>query len=387
LAELKIEQKEKRRMTTPEVKKLSKDATFYVLGVVSRLGQRRDKNDNPFWDISIMDGEGQIEGKIWGNSEWWNIGGDVRYKMDPIADENVKKLEGRTVGLQGKVVEFREQNQYNFNAVYYVDQEKYPPYSFVRRSPISLDKMESAFRELLPVCGESMKGFLEYLFFERNLWQTYNVWPAAVSLHHAYVGGLLEHSLAVTRSAVGIAQSYRDNGFDVDMDVVVAGALLHDIGKLESYLLSPAPEVTLGGNVVDHIVLGYHRFMSLAEEYDKKRGSNEPSPNELSPKGLGERRALAIGHILVSHHGSREFGSPVLPATPEALIVSVADELDFKLFCWKEQTSQLEGEKEITEFVPSVQRRFWKVHSAEAGNKEEKKAEEKKAEEESKIPS
>ena len=223
---------------------------------------------------------------------------------------------------------------------------------------------------------------MEYLFFERNLWQTYNVWPAAVSLHHAYVGGLLEHYLAVTRSAVGIAQSYRDNGFDVDMDVVVAGALLHDIGKLESYRLSPAPEVTLGGNVVDHIVLGYHRFMSLAEEYDKKRGSNEPGS-----KGLGERRALAIGHILVSHHGSREFGSPVLPATPEALIVSVADELDFKLFCWKEQTSQLEGEKEITEFVPSVQRRFWKVHSAEAGNKEEKKAEEKKAEEESKIPS
>jgi 3'-5' exoribonuclease len=347
-------QKEKRRMTTTEVRKLSKDSTFYVLGVVSRFAQRRDKNDNPFWDITIMDGEGQIEGKIWGNSEWWNIGGDVRYKMDPLSDENVKKLDGQTVGLQGKVVEFREQNQYNFNAVYYVDQEKYPPYSFVRRSPIPADTMENAFLELLDMCGETMKGFLEYLFFERDLWQTYNVWPAAVSLHHAYVGGLLEHSLAVTRSAVGIARNYLDGGFNVDMDVVIAGSLLHDIGKLESYRLSPAPEITLGGNVADHIVLGYHRFMTLVEEHGKKDDAAK----------LNEKCVLAIGHILVSHHGSREFGSPVLPATPEALIVSVADELDFKLFCWKEQTSLLEGEKEVTEFVPSVQRRFWKVHPA-----------------------
>jgi 3'-5' exoribonuclease len=357
LTELKAEQnqKEKRRITTPEVKKLSKDSTFYVLGVVSRFAQRKDKNDNPFWDITIMDGEGQVEGKIWGNSEWWNVGGDVKYKMDPIFDESLKKLEGRTVGLQGKVVEFREQNQYNFNAVYYVDQEKYPPHGFVRRSPISVEKMEKSFRELLEICGETMKGFLEYLFFERDLWQTYNVWPAAVSLHHAYVGGLLEHSLAVTRSAAGIAQTYRDGGFNVNMDIVVAGALLHDIGKLESYRLSPAPEMTLWGSVVDHIVLGYHRFMTLTEEYDKKHDSNK----------LGKRCALEIGHILVSHHGSKEFGSPVLPATPEALIVSVADELDFKLFCWKEQTSQLEGGKEVTEFVPSVQRRFWKGHLAE----------------------
>ncbi|MDR1874907.1 MAG: HD domain-containing protein [Synergistaceae bacterium] len=328
-------------MSTAEVRKLPRDSTFYVLGVVSRFVQRKDKNDRPFWDISIMDGEGQIEGKIWGNSEWWDIRGDIKYKTDPAEDANVKNLEGQTVGVQGKVVEFRDQNQFNFNAVYCVDQEKYPPHDFVRQSPVPADKMERDFRALVDACGQPIRGFLEYLFFKCGIWRDYSTCPAAVSLHHAYVGGLLEHSLAVTRSALAIARSYSGEGFDVD--VVIAGALLHDLGKLESYRLSPTPEVTVAGNVVDHIVMGYRRFMNLAEEY-----------------GLDGGPTLAIGHILVSHHGSREFGSPVLPATPEAMVVSVADELDFRFFCWREQTSQLEGGREITDYVAPVQRRFWK---------------------------
>jgi 3'-5' exoribonuclease len=277
--------------------------------------------------------------------------------MDPVTDEKIKNLEGCTVGVQGKVVEFREQNQYNFNAVYYVDQEKYPPHGFVRRSPVPPESMERAFRELLDACGEPIKGFLEYLFFKKDIWQSYNVWPAAVSLHHAYVGGLLEHSLSVARSAIGIARSYLSDGgqgpdLGLDLDLVIAGALLHDIGKLEAYRLSPTPEMTVEGSVMEHITLGYHRFMSLAEEYGKERGETG---------GLDKRRAAAIGHILLSHHGSREFGSPVLPSTPEAMIVSVADDLDFKLFCWREQVSLLDGGKEITDFVAPVQRRFWKA--------------------------
>jgi 3'-5' exoribonuclease len=355
------EQKEKRRLSTSEIRKLPRDSAFYVLGVVSRFSQRKDKNDNPFWDIAIMDGEGQIEGKIWSSSEWWHRSDDMTYKMDPLSDERIKSLEGRTVGAQGKVVAFKEQNQYNFNAVYYVDQEKYPPHGFVRRSPVSRESMEGAFRELLDACGEPIKGFLEYLFFKKDIWQAYNVWPAAVSLHHAYVGGLLEHSVSVARSAAAIARSYLSGGGQytgLELDVVIAGALLHDLGKLEAYRLSPTPEMTLDGSIMEHIILGYHRLMSLAEEYAKERGG---------AGGLDARRTRALGHILVSHHGSREFGSPVLPATPEAMIVSLADDLDFKLFCWKEQVSLLDGEREVTDFIAPVQRRFWKVHAPESG--------------------
>ena len=335
--------KEKRRMTTEEIRRLPKDSTFSLLGVVSRLVRKRDKNDNPFWDISVMDGTGQIDGKIWGNSEWWNLEGEAKVRLDPLTDGVVLELEGRTAGLQGKVVEFRDQNQYNFNVVYCVDQEKYPPHGFVRRSPFSDEAMEAEFRKRIGECGEPVGGFLGRIFFERGLWKEYKAWPAAVSVHHAYVGGLLEHSLSVTRAAVSLARGYAGSGMPVDVDIVVAGALLHDLGKLESYRLTPTPQVTLPGNVVDHIVLGYHRFMSLVEAEDFDR-----------------ERALAIGHILVSHHGSREFGSPVLPATSEAMIVSAADELDFKLYCWREQIVQLDPGRDVTDFVPTLQRRLWR---------------------------
>ena len=335
--------KAKKRLTVEEVRRLPKDAAFSLLGVASRLVRKRDKNDNPFWDISVMDGTGQVDGKIWGNSEWWDLEGEGKVRLDPLADAAALGLEGCTVGLQGKVVEFRDQNQYNFNVVYRVDQEKYPPHGFVRRSPFSDEAMEVEFRERIEGCGEPVRGFLAAIFFERNLWREYRAWPAAVSVHHAYVGGLLEHSLSVTRSAAVLARSYAASGMPVDPDIVVAGALLHDLGKLESYRLSPTPQMTLPGNVVDHIVLGYHRFMSLVEEEDFDR-----------------ERALAIGHILVSHHGSREFGSPVLPATSEAMIVSAADELDFKLYCWREQVVQLDTGRDVTDFVPALQRRLWR---------------------------
>jgi 3'-5' exoribonuclease len=342
------EQKGKRRITTSEVKRLQKDATFYVLGVVTRFAQRKDKNDNPFWEITLMDNEGQIDGKVWGNSEWWNLNGESQCKINPGTDEILKKLEGKTVGIQGKIVEFRDQNQCNFNAVYYVDQEKYPPHEFVRRSPFEPRVLMDALNGFIDECGAPMNGFLKYVFIERDFLANFAVWPAAVSMHHAYVGGLLEHSVLVTRSALSIARGYTPDmsNLNLDIDLVIAGSLLHDIGKLEAYKLSPAPDMTVEGSVADHIVLGYHSLMNLIAEYGK----------------LDKRTVTALGHIILSHHGCREFGSPVLPATPEAFIVAAADDLDFKLFAWREYVSQLEGEKEISDYFAPLQRRLWKSH-------------------------
>ena len=196
---------------------------------------------------------------------------------------------------------------------------------------------------MINLIEEPLRTFVNTIFFKRGLWDDYKYWPAAVSLHHAYTGGLLEHSLSVAITSREIARHYNEFKIPVNLDIVVAGALLHDIGKLDAYTLAPVPLVTVEGNVIEHIISGHHRFMTLAE-------------NENLDKAL----TLALAHIIVSHHGRREYGSPVLPATPEAMIVSAADDLDFKLNYWTNQIDALSPQSNVTDYLPQIDRRLWK---------------------------
>ena len=105
-----MEMKEKKNMTIREVRQLPRDSSFSVLGVVSRLTRKKDRNDKPFWDMALTDGSGELEGKIWSNANWWNLQSGERIPLDPM-DGNGPIFEGATVGLQGKVAEFRDQLQ------------------------------------------------------------------------------------------------------------------------------------------------------------------------------------------------------------------------------------------------------------------------------------
>lgn len=329
--------------TIGEIRRMSKDEKFKVLGVVVKSSTRKDKNGKNYWDLGIMDCEGTIEGKVWSNAQWWDRRNAPLLVAEPADSELLRDLIGKTVGLVGQVTEFKGQQQFNFNAVSLVDQEKYPPHQYVQRSPVPEETLEGAFLELLRVCEGPVGDFLHFVFFKKNLWERFKTCPAAVSHHHAYVGGLLEHTVAVARTAKNIVEAGISGGYEADVAVTIAGALLHDLGKMEAYRLVPAPVMTVAGTFHDHIVIGYSMFESLAREF-----------------GLDERLFLAIGHIIVSHHGCREYGSPVLPATPEAMAVSAADEMDFRLFCWKYSVDQMEDGREISDFNPSAQRRFWK---------------------------
>ena len=193
----------------------------------------------------------------------------------------------------------------------------------------------------------SINDRLQLVQPEGGLWQAFKTFPAAVAHHHAYVHGLLEHTLGVAKSARAIALSYQGTDYQPDLDIVTAGALLHDMGKIDTYRLDPGPEMTLEGTVIDHIATGYARFVKLADEF-----------------GLAPLERTHLGHIILSHHGQREFGSPVLPATPEAMIVAAADNLDFYLNSWHGSVEQLDGGMEapraISDYDYSTQRRLWK---------------------------
>ncbi|MEA3283828.1 MAG: HD domain-containing protein [Synergistota bacterium] len=338
------------RKSVEDVKNLPVGEKFSSVGVVLDIHEKKDKNGKSYWTVSLMDKTGSMDAKIWGNAQWWDFREGVKSEIkDPASSTLVGNLKGSSIGVMGQVSEFRGKNQYNFNQVFLVDQEKeeYRPESFVQTSPVDVKELERRFDLLVDRCSGDVRSFMEELFSkDGDLWKKFRVMPAAVSHHHAYVHGLLEHSVTVTELALSMAEAIEGQARP-DRSLVVAGGLLHDLGKLEAYVLNPGPGMTVEGTVIDHIALGYSRFEALAERY-----------------GLDRTVRTALGHILLSHHGLREYGSPVLPATPEALVVSAADELDFKLFCWGDSVSQLEGgvepEDSISDLNYSAQRRFWK---------------------------
>jgi 3'-5' exoribonuclease len=147
---------------------------------------------------------------------------------------------------------------------------------------------------------------------ETETWAQFAEAPAAKHYHQAYRHGLLEHSLTVAQAVSAISATFGG----IDRDVAVTGALLHDIGKLEAYeLVGDAIQMTDQGRLYGEIPLGYYRVRRATEAID----------------GFPERLARALAHIILSHHGSLEHGSPVVPCTREATLVHMADNLGARM--------------------------------------------------------
>ncbi|HKH78717.1 MAG TPA: HD domain-containing protein [Solirubrobacteraceae bacterium] len=185
-----------------------------------------------------------------------------------------------------------------------------------------VELMEGEIRELLDTIQEPhLRILLERVLGESSeLWAAYRVAPAAKYYHQAYAHGLLEHCLGVAQAVSATSATFPG----IDRDVAVTGALLHDIGKLEAYTTNEAPpappdrigfDLTDAGRLQGEIALGYYRVRRLIEEI-------EGFPAEL---------AQAVTHIILSHHGSLEHGSPVVPCTREATLVHMIDNLGGRL--------------------------------------------------------
>jgi 3'-5' exoribonuclease len=176
------------------------------------------------------------------------------------------------------------------------------------------DQMEAEIAELIETVRQPhLRLLLEEVFgADSQLWARYRVAPAAKYYHQAYAHGLLEHCLGVAQAVSAISATFPG----IDRDVAVSGALLHDIGKLEAYTEDPQNiDLTDAGRLHGEIALGYYLIRRMIEDI-------EGFPAEL---------AQALGHIILSHHGSLEHGSPVLPCTREATLVHMIDNLGGRL--------------------------------------------------------
>src|SRR4051795_7840423 len=179
--------------------------------------------------------------------------------------------------------------------------------------PQAVGEMEAALRELLStVQNPYLRALLDRVFGERSeLWARFREAPAAKHYHQAYRHGLLEHALSVGQAAHLLSGTFPG----LDHDLAVTGALLHDIGKLDAYSSGPSIDLTDAGRLQGEIPLGYYRVRRLCEEIDG------------FPPALAEH----VCHVILSHHGTLEHGSPVVPCTREATLVHFLDNLGGRL--------------------------------------------------------
>jgi len=160
-------------------------------------------------------------------------------------------------------------------------------------------------------------------------------WPAALMVHHAYAGGLLDHIIKVAQTADALASAY-----EADRDLVFAGAVLHDIGKLEELTDSSSPGYTREGNLLGHITLGVVIVRNAC----------------LGVPDFPADLRARLEHLIVSHHGSRQMGSPIEPMTVEAFILAAADDLDARVYQIRQHIADDTGEGEFTTFHPRLRR-------------------------------
>jgi 3'-5' exoribonuclease len=180
--------------------------------------------------------------------------------------------------------------------------------------PRSADGMEADLRELVATVQDPhLRALLDRILgADAPTWPAFRDAPAAKRFHQAYRHGLLEHSLGVAQAVSAISATFGG----IDRDVAVTGALLHDIGKLDAYTADPcAIDMTDLGKLQGEIPLGYYRVRRTIEDLP----------------GFPPALAVAVGHIILSHHGQLEHGSPVVPCTREATLVHMIDNLGGRL--------------------------------------------------------
>ena len=165
------------------------------------------------------------------------------------------------------------------------------------------------------------------------------IWPAARAVHHAYRGGFLEHVLQMARAGRALASQY-----EADADLVVVGALLHDIGKLEELDYGTTTAYTREGNLIGHVTLGMLMVRDACAEIPD-------FPDALRTE---------ITHLILSHHGERQFGAPVEPMTIEAVILASVDDLDSTINQIRQALAGDAGEGEFTAYNSRLGRSFWK---------------------------
>ena len=252
--------------------------------------------------VTLQDKTGSIEAKIWNPS-----------------NPNFSEFEALDyVYVTGDVTIFQDSLQFNLQRAQKAPEGSFEPKDFLPSSEFPIEEMYLQLTSFIDsVKNQYLSRILKSLFVENEEFiESFKNHAAAKTVHHAFIGGLLEHTLGVTKLANNFASSYPF----LNRDLLITSAILHDIGKTIELSLLPENDYTEEGNLLGHIVLGTEMV-----EKEIKKIDNFPKDLELQLK-----------HCILSHHGELEYGSPKKPEIAEAIALNFADNMDAKMNAVKE---------------------------------------------------
>jgi len=277
-----------------------------------------DRLEDQVFLIRSKDLRTTTEGKLYIHAVFVDKTGQLVARMWQATEGMFKAMpEGGFMGFKGRLENYKGNLQFIIEGLRIADPGTYDPADFL---PATEKDREALWRRLVELLGAiqhaDLKALVEEFLADEAMMERFRAAPAAAVMHHAYLGGLLEHTVTLLEVATRVIPLYPK----LSLDLVLAGLFLHDIGKSAELTFATTIGYSDSGQLLGHIVQAAMWIEQKADAVAAKRG--RPFPEELR---------WVLEHIVVSHHGSYEFGSPKLPALPEAAAVHYLDNLDAKV--------------------------------------------------------
>lgn len=270
--------------------------------LVKSVDIKTSSKGDSYLDMTLGDSDGEINAKLW------------RYQSDVYGEYETNNI----VKIRGTISKYQGADQLKIERIRLaLPEDNVSVEDFVRSSGYSSEEMFAALMDIVRGFEDSeLKRLVSTIYADNRLALLY--WPAAFKLHHAIRGGLLMHTLSIVRLAQGVSAIYPF----IDSELLIAGAMLHDISKLSEFVVSEtgvADGYSVEGNLLGHLTMGAMTIEKYAEKLE-----------------ISKKTAMLIEHMILSHHGEPEFGAAVRPMFIEAEILSELDLMDARVYEMKE---------------------------------------------------
>ena len=313
-------------MKSPYVSDLAPNQDISAIFLVQSKEVRQKRTGEPFLSLTLADKTGNIDAKMWDN-------------VSAVAETFDRD---DFVQVKGLVQVFQNRRQLTIHRLQFVSDKDVDLADFL---PASRRDVQEMFSELhgivMGMSNPYLKGLLAAFFADEDIARAYRVAPAAKSVHHAYIGGLIEHVLSMCKLAKMTAAHYEG----IDGDLLLAGVILHDIGKIRELSFERTFTYTTEGQLIGHIQIA---LRMVAEKI-------------RAVPGFPPKLRMLLEHMILSHHGSLEFGSSKVPQFAEAMLLHQIDNMDSKMETFRNSVAmddRVDGE--WTGYISSLERAILK---------------------------